>query len=239
MAHKSFFLRYLWLLPFISFLAGYEIMRWWYQPHFQITPSVVGKSLDEAIRLAGEQKLSLQLLADREEPDLPEGTILQQNPLPNAAIKPHQPIYCVISKKKILAAPCCIGKKIDELAGSLSQQGITFKQVSIDSHQPQGTCIAQDPAPGSSLESAQLLLYIAKQPSTSVIVPRFTLLSVPTVKEFLEQSHVTSDIIHEMPQPEGHQCSNDCIITDQRPRAGTIVSFNEQSPLHVQLIVGQ
>jgi len=181
----------------------------------------------------------LQLLADREEPDLPEGTILQQNPPVNATIKPHQPIYCVVSKKRILTAPNCIGQKVDELASNLAQQGIAYKQVLIDSQQPQGTCIAQDPTLGSSLESAQMLLYIAKQQPVSVIVPRFTLLSVPVVKEFLEQSHATFDVVHEIPQSDGHQCSNDCIITDQRPCAGTIVSFDEKSPLHVQLIVGQ
>lgn len=239
MAHKSFILRYLWLLPFICFLAGYQIMKWAYQPHFLITPSLVGKTLDEAIHLAADQKLSLQLLADREEPDLPEGTILQQNPPANAAIKPHQPISCIISKKRILTAPNCLGKKIDELAGSLAQEGIVFKQFSIDSIRPERTCIAQDPVAGSSLESAQLLLYIAKQPATSVIVPRFTLLDVATVKEFLEQSNATFDIVHEIPQPEGHQCSHECIITDQRPIAGTIVLFDEKAPLHVQLIVGQ
>jgi len=138
-----------------------------------------------------------------------------------------------------VTAPRCIGQKIDELAGALAAVGITFKQVAIDSLQPQGICIAQEPAAGSSLESAQLQLYIAKQPSVSVIVPRFTLLPVSSVKEFLEQSPVIIDIVHEMAQPEGHQCSHDCIITDQRPRAGTIVSFDDKSPLHVQMIVGQ
>jgi beta-lactam-binding protein with PASTA domain len=91
--------KFLWVIPFLSFLSGYLIMSFIYQPKTAKTPSLIGKSVQQALNLAATQGLSLRLIAEKEETDIPAGTIISQNPLPNTHIKAHQAIACIVSKK--------------------------------------------------------------------------------------------------------------------------------------------
>ncbi|HML19393.1 MAG TPA: PASTA domain-containing protein, partial [Candidatus Dependentiae bacterium] len=112
--------KFLWVIPFLSFLGGYLIMSFIYQPRAAKTPALVGKSVQQALNLAATQGLSLRLIAEREEPDIPTGTILSQNPLPNTHIKAHQAIACIVSKKTEQKIPNLIGKSENDIARELT-----------------------------------------------------------------------------------------------------------------------
>jgi beta-lactam-binding protein with PASTA domain len=91
--------KYLWILPFICFLGGYWLMSVVYKTKTLQTPALVGKTVQEALRITANNALSIRLVKEQEDPELPAGTIISQNPLPNTHIKSHQAIQCVISKK--------------------------------------------------------------------------------------------------------------------------------------------
>jgi beta-lactam-binding protein with PASTA domain len=238
-AQKSLITRFLWLMPFAAFLAGYWCMRIWYPPIIIETPSLLGKTVQEAMRIVADSNINLRLLEEREVQDLPEGTILQQNPPAKIPIKEYQSIFCVVSKKGERSIPSLIGKSMTEAVQILDSKGIAYKQYSVESNQPEGTCIAQDPAVGMPANQNPMTLYGAKSYPKQVIVPSFLYMTVGMVRQFLESSQVTSEVIHKEPVESTHQCDQQCIISDQRPCAGTIVVLDDKKPLHVQLLVSK
>lgn len=237
MRNNSLF-RYLWLLPFISFIAGYWFMSIWYRPKAIVAPALVGKTIHEAMRTAADLNINLRLLEEREELTMPEGTILQQNPGAQASIRPQQSIFCIISKKPTRTVPKIVGKQWADCIKTLDELGIAYKQYAIESNCPDGLCIAQEPVPGSQLPQVPLIVYTAKSVIKPVIVPSFLYSTVPVAARFLETAPATMEIIHATQQPPDHQCDQQCIITDQRPKAGTLVMLDAQKPLHIQLFVG-
>src|SRR5579863_1552532 len=117
--------KYLWIMPFLSFLLGYCIMQRLFRTTESITPHLVGKQVHEILPLITQHKLNLRLLDQKEEADLPEGIILNQTPAAGTAIKPNQPLFLVTTKKPLAArAPQCSGIAINELTPPLQAAGI-------------------------------------------------------------------------------------------------------------------
>lgn len=227
--------KYLWIIPFASFLSGYCIMSMLYQAKTTQTPALVGKTIQEALRITAGKGLSVRLLNEQEDPELPAGTIISQNPLPNTHIKTHQAIYCVVSKQTELRAPKFIGKNLDDCRHELEERGIHCKIYPIASSAPQELCIAQDPAPDTPMSTGTMTLYVSQGNAQQFIFPDLRQKSIEEVQTFLASAPVVVHISHVVEQPEGHSCSQ-CIVSDQRPRPGTIIHLDKQKPIQVQLI---
>jgi serine/threonine-protein kinase len=227
--------KYLWILPFISFLGGYWLMSVVYKTKTLQAPALVGKTIQEALRISADNSLSIRLVKEQEDSELPAGTIISQSPLPNTHIKSHQAIQCVISKKTEHLAPRLIGKKIEDMQSELDSLGISYKLYPIASSAPEGTCIAQDPAPDVPMPSKVLQIYVAKNTLQQFLFPDLRQKSIEEVKNFLSSAPVTIQVTHAFEQTENHNCS-DCIVSDQRPRPGSIVSLDKEKPIQVQLI---
>jgi serine/threonine-protein kinase len=227
--------KYLWILPFICFLGGYWLMSVVYKTKTLQTPALVGKTVQEALRITANNALSIRLVKEQEDPELPAGTIISQNPLPNTHIKSHQAIQCVISKKTEYLTPRLMGKKMEDLQSELDTLGISYKIYPIASSAPEGTCIAQDPSPDTPMSSKVLQVYVAKSTLQQFLFPDLRQKSIEDVKSFLSSAPVIVQVSHAFEQPEGHSCC-DCIVSDQRPRPGTIVSLDKEKPIQVQLI---
>lgn len=227
--------RYLWIIPFASFLTGYAIMSMLYQSKTTQTPILIGKPVQEALILASKQGLSLRLVAEKEDPELPAGTVLSQNPLPHTHIKTHQPIHCIISKKKEYRVGHFMGKQLDQIKSELDQQTITPHIHFINSSIPAGLCITQEPAPDTILTNKSILLYISQDNSSECIFPNLCQKPVEDVQRFLSAAPVHVQLTHAFEQPADHSCTN-CIVSDQRPHAGTIIYLDKQKPISVQLV---
>ena len=227
--------KYLWIIPFASFLTGYAIMSILYQARTTQTPALVGKTIQEALRITAAQGLSMRLVDEQEDPELPAGIVIAQNPLPNTHMKTHQAINCVISKKTDHRAPQLTGKNIEEIQHDMEEKGINLKVHPITSSAPQEMCIAQDPAPNTIMSTKTMTVYISQGNAQQFLFPNLCQKSVEDVQSFLASAPVIVQVSHPFGQPEGHSCSQ-CIVSDQRPRAGTIVYLDKQKPIHVQLI---
>jgi serine/threonine-protein kinase len=227
--------KYLWPIPFICFLGGYGAMNILYKAKTTQTPALVGKTIQEALRITGQQGLSIKLVREQEDHELPAGTIIIQNPQPHTQIKSHQAIHCIISKKTELRAPLFMGKNINDCTSELDNLGIKYRIHTIASNGPEGLCIAQDPAPGAQLDTKTLTLYRAKSTLQQFIFPDLRQRSVSDVRSFLAMSPIIIQISHAFELPENHTCDT-CIVSEQRPRPGAIVSLDKEKPIQVQLI---
>jgi beta-lactam-binding protein with PASTA domain len=227
--------KFLWIIPFLSFLGGYLVMSFIYQPKSVKTPRLIGTSVQQALSLATAQGLSLRMIDEKEDPDIPEGTVLAQNPLPNTRVKIHQAIACTISKKPELKAPNLIGMSEDSIACERTLQKFGYTVYYVPSQSPVGVCVAQDPMLGLSMSPKKMIVYISQGAGRYYIFPDFRRMGVDEVKNLLAHKPCTVNVVHILNQPEDHVCTQ-CIVSDQRPRPGTIIQCDEQQPIVVQLI---
>jgi len=225
---------YFWILPFASFLAGYMLLSNIYHSKKIETPTLIGKPLHEAVTLASAHGLNLRMLEQREDAELPDDTIIQQNPSPQTISKTNQTIFCLISKKPTITAPHLISKQYDMILNELRPTGIRARSFFLDSTYPKNFCFSQSPHAQTALESKSMVLYISSGERKPVLFPDLTYKTVEDVIEFLKPYNITPNIT---PTKENYVCSPNSIITTQRPQPGSIVNIDPEKPLYVQLQV--
>lgn len=229
---------YLWTIPFLSFLGGYYVMSTLYTNKTIPTPSVVGMQLNQAVRLLSDQQLNVRILAEKEDADLPAGTIISQNPPAKSLIKPNQSIFLVVSTTpQPTHVPRLIGCTEAEIEQIAQKQNIRYKIYPLECKYPANTCCAQWPAPGSILDTHPLILYMAQNKHKPILMPDLRGHSVPAVADFLTNHDMVPELMHHPSVPDGHICSSACIVTDQRPIAGSLVPRENAKQLHIHLQV--
>lgn len=207
-----------------------------YRPKIIETPLLIGKTIQEAMRITSQKNLSIKLFDEKEDPELPAGTIISQTPAANCPIKANQSMNVVVSKKTGRKAPCLVGKNLDIIQQEMKSQGLTCTYYEIAGKQPTQLCIAQDPAPGALMSDRAIAVYICKGAQEPYLFPNFGNKHVDVVRNFLANYPVTLEIIHSQEVLEEHNCST-CVVLEQRPRAGSMVVLDPQKPVHVQLRV--
>lgn len=227
--------QYFWLFPFIFFIAGYYAVYCLIHIESVETPSLVGLSLQDALKAISAVQLQGQILAEKEDEDLPNGFVLDQSPTAGQRIKTSQSIYLTITKKPVpLRAPGLLGLQKKTIDEQVCPQKIRVKYHEIESRYPINYCYAQYPAPGDVVEGRTMHAYLSSGITSTRIFPQCKGLSVTTVREFLQQQGMTAQIFHTAPVAIDHVCST-CLVRDQKPLVGTL--FDIKKPLTVQLIV--
>lgn len=228
--HKNIF----WLIPFLSFFLGYISFDRLFRPAQIETPSVIGTTIYQALTILCAAHLNARVVEGQEDEMLAQGTIISQTPTPGQKIKENQSVFLVISSKpKKLKAPNCINKSITSLEAELITQKIKIKPYYLESIYPKGLCFAQNPEPDQELNDNKMILYISSGSTKPYIMPNFKGKYAHEIMEFLSTKTVNTELFHYAEQ-ENHQCVA-CIIRDQRPLAGSIISMNSEKPLHIQL----
>jgi len=226
----------LWMLPFLFFIAGYFSLSMMYRTKKIIAPTLIGLSIQEAFERTSNNGLNLRLIDQREDAELPEGTIISQNPTPFSAVKPNQTLFCTISKQPVVVAPHLIGSMQEQVLHKLKELGIHGRCYLLESNYPKGYCFVQSPKPQTKLDTKMVTLYVSSGKARPILFPNLKDKPVQDVIEFLKPYGITPTIIHS-PPIESHTCSNSCFISNQRPVPGTIVTLAPEKPLQVQLQV--
>lgn len=230
---------YFWVFPFLSFLIGYFVMEHVSRIAELEAPSIVGQHLQEAIEKLSNKDLNIRFIAQKEEPDLPQGTILSQTPLPGQKIKPHQALYVVVSKKPpAIAAPSLLNKSKDLLDKELNAMGIRKKAYYLPSNLPINSCIAQLPMPGNPIDDEKITIYLSSENKKPVLLPDFRKKTIHEVREFLQQYNIEINLVHTTKKDKKLNEKNpQNIISDQRPLPGSIVNLDDKKTLIIQLQV--
>lgn len=199
-----------------------------------IIPHLIGKQVHEILPLVTQYNLNIRLIDQKEESDLPEGIILNQIPTAGTTIKSNQPLFLVTTKKPLpIFAPACIEKHIDDLVGTLRKNDINHQIYYVPHAYPKEICFAQSHHAHESLEKEKLILYISSGNDKPIIWPSFVNMPLQEVIEFLSVYTINPSVINDATDKE--QRSDDYIIIDQRPFAGTLLTLNTDKPLSVQL----
>ncbi|MBN1549417.1 PASTA domain-containing protein [Candidatus Babeliales bacterium] len=226
---------YLWLLPFLCFALGYQLLNSMLSVPEYDAPKVIGLSLVQAAQVAEEHNLMFRITGYREEVDLEEGTVLEQTPAAHHGIKQNQPIFLTLSRKppkKITPNFQTKQKKI--IDDYCKRHGLRPKYYPLKGHHPQNTCIGQSPEPGMLLDAHTVDVYISDGSHALCLFPDFKNIPLSEVKELLGNYQAQLTIVHRKEPRANHVCRS-CLVLDQKPLPGSLVDLTQ--PLSVQLQV--
>jgi serine/threonine-protein kinase len=225
------------MLPFLFFLGGYITVHFFFNVNKIVTPSLVGKNVYQALIILSEHKLNPRILDEKEDPDLPSGTIVSQTPVAGQKIKPHQSIYLLISKRPpAQKAPNLLNKKLTTIKKKLRRSSIHSETYAIPHTYPKNHCFAQSPPAHDSLKHNTIIAYVSADNNMPIIWPNFTGYLVTDVLAFLQSHNIYPQIIHQRERQQRHVCSR-CTVQHQHPRAGSLITLNPNRPFRVQLRV--
>lgn len=211
-------------------------MRIIYHADEMQTPSLVGMQLPDAFTVLSKHNLYPRILRETEDSDMPAGTILSQMPAPSTQIKPQQSVFLVISKPAPLpCAPHCINKAKQTVHIQTQARNIRVKMHSLPSIYPIDHCFAQYPAPDSVVTDNTMIVYLSAGNRKPIVLPNFKQLTVSQAQEHLVSQPITVHTTHTGPAPY-HTCTG-CVIVDQRPLAGSLITLDESKPLQLNLQV--
>jgi eukaryotic-like serine/threonine-protein kinase len=225
-----------WILPFCFFISGYLFIYFFSSKNEVIVPNIIGKNLHTSIKLLAEDGLSLRLLREQEDLDLPEGVILDQIPKLGQKIKTNQNILVTVSKKPApLLAPDFLGQDQDSVLKKSSKLGVQTKMFWVKSVYPVNTCVAQHPSVGEKVEERKMIAYFSSGGQTLYVVPNFKDYKIEQLKELSKKDDINVEIFHLKNVEPNHVCV-DCKVLDQKPIPGSIVDLKKK--LFIQLQVG-
>ena len=224
--------QYLWLYPFIAFFGTYISLHIIFASHAFPAPHIVGKDLIQATKILSQYKLHPRILQTKEDPDLPEATVLNQIPSPGRAVKENQTVYIVISEqqeKKM--APHCLRTYRTDISRKLKKQGLKPKYYQLPYPYPRDMCFAQWPEPGEPLESTSIVIYLAKETPHLMIWPDLKGKQANDAQALLQEH----DIAVELKNAHARTSPDHAIIVDQRPIAGSVVDLATDQTIIAQL----
>jgi len=223
------------ILPFLFFSLSYFALQFIFQSQTLLTPNIIGKELHAALQELSNAQLNARILTLKEEPDLPNGTILNQIPKADQKIKSNQTVLLIISKKPpFTIMPDILNKSLSEIEKLTKEKGIYNKIYYLDSLYPSQTCIGQIPLAGTSLSEKKIITYISYPRIKPCIMPNLKNYSLKEVKEFLAVHSIVPEIFHNTKQKKNHSCSN-CIVIAQKPLAGSLIHLKSIGVIQLQV----
>ncbi len=214
-------------MPFLSFIAGYQVIRLLTRTEKVRVPAVVGLHMNDAIKILSANLLNVRILAEKEDPDLHEGTILSQNPEEGSLVKTHQSIFLVVTKKPArVRAPELRGLTCEQAQTKATQAGIKLTTYAFESPFPKDRVMAQSILPEREVKRKALIVYCSEGTTPLRIFPDLRGRTVEEVVSFFSLYSGTVTV----------QGNRDTTIKDQQPRAGTLVDMRK--PLMVHVVCG-
>ena len=227
---RSFVQTFFWVLPFIAFLAGYQLLRSLSHVEIIEVPPIVGLHMHDAIKILSSYQLNVRILAEKEDPDMQEGIIVSQTPVAQQRVKPHQSIFVVITRKPPQPkAPVLYGLSQVQAERKAQDVGLILKCSPLESSHPQGSIIAQGPQPGEEVADKAIHGYCSAGTTSLRIVPDLKGKRVDEVISFFKQYAIKVDVRH----PDADHSCTSCTIIDQRPFAGTLIDLKKPVSISV------
>jgi eukaryotic-like serine/threonine-protein kinase len=179
-------------------------------------PNVKGKSRDDAIGTLSASGLKFKVRDVYSKED--EGTVIAQYPTPGARVRKGSTVQINVSRGlQPIGVPSVVGQPYESAASQLQAAGFAVARRDVDSDQPKGNVVAQDPAGGAqAARGATVTLSVSKGPKTSAI-PDVTSQDEDTARATLEDSGfrvVVQDEDTTDPNSEG-------LVLSQDPPGGT------------------
>jgi beta-lactam-binding protein with PASTA domain len=183
----------------------------------QVTvPNVIGRTSEDAV--AALTRLNLQADPHNISSSKPQGVVIAQDPKGEEKVDEKTKVRINVSSgPRPVGVPDVRGESFDSAASQLQAQGFAVARRDVDSEQPAGNVISQDPAANTfAAKGSTITLTVSKGPETQG-VPGVEGTDEATARSQLEGSGFKVRVEHEDtadPSLEG-------IVIRQDPAAGT------------------
>ena len=226
---------FFYTIPFICFFLGYLICNLFIGNTTYITPNLTGLSVYEAVKETSPYQVGIRIISEKENQNIPAGTIINQKPLPGRSIKTHQSIYVVTTRKAPdVTAPDLRTLSTQHIEKKCEELGLKYKIYPIDFSAPVQSCIAQLPNKGDIVHDKKMIFYTAQEKPNMYLMPNLINYNVQEVIAAL-QHNIKKLTIYQGKQKLHPPYKDNLRIIQQKPIAGSIISLD--NPLHIQLEV--
>lgn len=233
---RTFLKSFIWIVPFLSFLAGYQMLRFLTHTEVIEVPPVVGLHMHDAIKTLSAFQLNVRILAEKEDPDMSEGIIMSQMPLAGQKVKPHQSIFLVITRKPPRSqAPSLYGISQEEAVAQAQELGIQLKIYPLESIHPTGTVIAQNLLRKQEVPNKLMTAAVSSGLPNMRIFPNLHGYTVEQATEFFKDLGIKVEVAHTKGQEMDHVCTK-CTVVEQRPRAATFIDLKRPPTVSITVI---
>ncbi|MDX6398586.1 MAG: eukaryotic-like serine/threonine-protein kinase [Gaiellaceae bacterium] len=185
-------------------------------PPKTVVPNVVGRSRDDAVAALSDAELKANVVPVNSLE--PVDTVLGQSPKAGTELITGSTVRINVSKgPKPIAVPNVVGSPFETAQSQL--QGLNFgvAREDVDSTEPEGTVVGQNPAGGSQAGKGSVItLQVSKGPATSQ-VPDVTSQLEADARTQLEQSGFQAQTVEEIVDDP----LNDGKVLSQDPEGGT------------------
>lgn len=115
-------------------------------------PALRGSTEAEARQALAAAGLGAMAVTRLPHPDVPEGEVVAQSPLPGQQLRAGSPIRVAVSSgvARVLV-PDVVGFHVDRARGLLERLGFTVQRIDMESAEPAGRVLTVEPGAGSRL----------------------------------------------------------------------------------------
>ena len=189
-------------------------------------PTLVGLSLADAQGLARKDHLTVQVIQQSYSRTVPTGFVLGQDQPPGKAVKVDRVIGLTTSLgPQMVTVPDVRRRSLNDARFAIEQARLAVGEVrdAYDNSLPPGVVIAQDPAPGASLErGTSVYLRVNKGPETPVL-PDLVGRSLDEARRALADLGVTLRQVMQVPRTDVQPGQ----IVAMTPPAGTQIRHGD------------
>jgi eukaryotic-like serine/threonine-protein kinase len=215
-----------WLLALLFAVAAivFFILWWTNRADTNSVPNLTGMQEQQARTEADASGFDVKVVR-RSGAGTP-GTVLDQGPEAGVELQAGAQMLIVVSSNAQASVPNVTGMKVDAAKQALTAQKLTPQVQQVDSNQPAGLVLSQDPVAGTKVASGtQVRLAVSKGPEM-VTVPSLRGLSLENATQKLSDAGLTARIIRvSSSEPEGTVIAQDP-PGGQKVKKGTAVRIN-------------
>ncbi|HLP17540.1 MAG TPA: PASTA domain-containing protein [Bacteroidota bacterium] len=213
-------------------LLDMVIMPWYVNRPTVTIPSVVGMNEEEAIRTLKSLNLEPLRGDTRLDKQVPEGSVVAQNPEAQQVVKEGRRVYLTISGgEKLVTIPSFKGSTMRNAKFTLDRLGLKEGAMSyaVSTEFPEGTIISQEPPQGAHVRHGGFVNFLLSAGASidSIVVPDLIGKSLTDAqKQLIEKGLTVGNVSY---QPSSDLLPN--TVIEQLPRALEIVTVEKNIDL--------
>lgn len=173
-----------------------------------VVPELVGLGADEAARAAERAGVVLEVVDERNDPSVPSGAVLAQDPAAGSRVRGGRKVRVVRSLGGArIDVPSLLGAPAREAEFRIRQQGLSPGDESrtFARRAPAGSVLAQVPAPGTIAGSDTRVHRLVSDGPVPArwVMPDLTGLALPRVEAWLETCGLRRGTVRRVPSDAG------------------------------------
>ncbi len=214
------------LVVFVGIAVGWRALNGYLNVPEVIVPNFTGRSLGDAQTLAHRDHLSVQVTEQQHSGTHPAGTVVSQDPTAGRSVKINRTITLITSLgPEMLEVPDVRRRSLEEARFRIEQARLTIGELreAYDRTVPSGFILAQDPAPGASVESGAPVNLTVSKGHQIIALPDLVGRSLDDARAMLTELGVTLRSVNRVPRedvPPGQ-------VVAMTPPAGTQIRHGD------------